>query len=70
MQFIAVSVLTFDLLDSYLEAAEITYQTLLMLTKVLRLKISIFCNLSMFYMLCYVCEDSQTTAYMKHVDNA
>ena len=69
MQFIAVSLLTFDPVDFYLEAAEVTYQTLLMLSKVLRLKISTFCNLSMFYMLCYVCEDSQTTAYMKHVDN-
>ena len=39
-----------------------------MLTKVLRLYI--FCILSFLCTLCYVNEDNQTAAYMKHADTS
>ena len=41
-----------------------------MLIKVLGFIFSFPIYLSMLGMLCYVCKDSQTTAYMKHVDTS
>ena len=49
--YITVSVLTFDLEHSFLEVAKISYQTLVMLTKVLRFEIFFFC----ICMLCMLC---------------
>ena len=43
MQFIALSLLTSDTVDSFFEVAKRNYQTHVILTKVLRLKIFIFC---------------------------
>ena len=69
-----VSVLTSGPVDSFFEVAKISYQTLVILTKVLRLQIFFFyifnyvmyVMLYNFCMLCYECEGSQTTVYMKH----
>ena len=52
MQFVAVSLLTSDLVDSFLEVAKINYQMLVMLTKVFRLQIFIFCIFKCA--MCYV----------------
>ena len=63
-QFIALSLLTSDAVDSFLEVVKISdscYQMLVMLTKVLRL---------FSFSVCYTYKDSQTTLYMKHVDTS
>ena len=41
---------------------------LVILTKAFRFPFSLY--LSMLYMLCYACKDSQTTGYIKHVDTS
>ena len=54
VQFIAVSLLTSDPVDSYLEDTQISYQMFMILTRVLRLQILIFCIFKyvMYVLLC------------------
>ena len=65
----AVSAVTSDLVHSFLEVAKIIYKTPVMLT--LSIKALYFCFLYILVCyVCYLCKDSQTTAYMKRVDTS
>ena len=64
---IAVSLLTFDTVHFFLEVQKKSCQMLMMLTKALMLQNFIFCIFKYVIYIYHLCQDSQTTAYMKNV---